>query len=182
MFRSPSIRPQLCLRGSIRHNSTAPVTPPLLLKIKSDLKDAMRAKDTSRLNVLRALISETTNASKTSSPIKTDLQLLILMRKRAAALKDAKSEYNQAGRADLSDNADKEIQVLDGYASQVETTSAEEIQSAVSKAIAELQSTGEKVVVGSVIKALVGRGGLLEGKPVETAQIIGIANEFIPKK
>ncbi|PGH35904.1 hypothetical protein GX50_01229 [[Emmonsia] crescens] len=180
MFRSLRLRPQQCLRSVVRHNSTAaPAAPPLLFKIKSDLKDAMRAKDTARLNVLRAIISETNNAAKTSSPIKTDLQLLKLISKRTAALKDAKGQYMDAGRTDLSENADKELEVLNGYASQVETTSVEEIQAAVSKAIEKMRASEEKPNIKLVMKALVGPGGSLEGKPVQTAEIARIVKELI---
>ncbi|OJD18799.1 hypothetical protein AJ78_01206 [Emergomyces pasteurianus Ep9510] len=180
MFRSlrPRVRPYL--RSLVRHSSTTPPpAPPLLFKIKSDLKDAMRAKDTARLNVLRAIISETNNAAKTSSPIKTDIQLLKLISKRTTALKDAKSEYIDAGRTDLSENAAKELDVLNGYASQVETTGVEEIQAAVSKVIEEIRSSGKEPAIGSVIKALVGAGGSLEGKPVQMADITRIVKKSI---
>ncbi|EER45578.1 conserved hypothetical protein [Histoplasma capsulatum var. duboisii H88] len=180
MFRSVRPGPQQCLRRVVRHNSTAtPTAPPLLFKIKSDLKDALRAKDTARLNVLRTIISETNNAAKTSSPIKTDIQLLNLINKRTAALKDAKGEYMDAGRTDLSESADNELAVLKGYASQVETMSVEEVRAAVSRAIKKMQDSGQKPVIGLVIKALVGRGGSLEGKPVQVGQVSKIAKELI---
>ncbi|PGH00903.1 hypothetical protein GX51_05567 [Blastomyces parvus] len=181
MFRSLRPRPQHCLRGvAVRHNSTAaPTAPPLLFKIKSDLKDAMRAKDKTKLNALRAIISETNNAAKTSSPVKTDIQLLKLLTKRTAALKAAKGEYQAAGRADLSESADKELEVLQGYASQVETISDEEIRAAVSRAVENIKNSGEKLVIGTVIKALVGRGGSLEGKPVQVGEISKIVKELI---
>ncbi|EEQ91262.1 hypothetical protein RJZ56_004411 [Blastomyces dermatitidis] len=181
MFRSLRSRPQQCLRGVVvRHNSTAaPTAPPLLFKIKSDLKDAMRARDTARLNVLRAIISETNNAAKTPSPIKTDIQLLKLLNKRTAALKDAKGEYLEAGRADLIENANKELEVLERYASQVETISNEEVRAAVSRAIEKMKNSGEKIAIGTVIKALVGPGGSLEGKPVQVGEISKIAKELI---
>ncbi|OJD23188.1 hypothetical protein ACJ73_05459 [Blastomyces percursus] len=180
MFRLLRPRPQHCLRGVVRYNSTAaPTAPPLLFKIKSDLKDALKAKDTARLNVLRAIISETNNAAKTSSPIKTDIQLLKLLNKRAAALKDAKGEYLEAGRADLIENANKELKVLEGYAGQVETISNEEVRAAVTRVIENMKSSGKNISIGTVIKALVGHGGSLHGKPVQVGEISKIAKELI---
>lgn len=84
-----------------------------------------------------------------------------------------------AGRTDLSENADKELEVLNGYASQVETTSVEEIQAAVSKAIEKMRASEEKPNIKLVMKALVGPGGSLEGKPVQTAEIARIVKELI---
>ncbi|KLJ05719.1 hypothetical protein EMPG_10809 [Blastomyces silverae] len=181
MFRLLRPRPQQCLRGVVvRHNSTAaPTAPPLLFKIKSDLKDAMRAKDTARLNVLRAIISETNNAAKTSSPIKTDIQLLKLLNKRTNALLGAKGEYLAADRADLVENANKEIEVLEGYAGMVEMISNEEVRAAVSRTIEDMKKSGKLVVIGTVIKTLVRPGGLLEGKPVHVGEISKIARELI---
>jgi uncharacterized protein YqeY len=40
--------------------------PPLLLKLRSDLKTAMKAKDTNRLNVLRGLLAEVTKQPRSS--------------------------------------------------------------------------------------------------------------------
>ena len=81
---SQNICPQ-CRHYATTSEPSTLQAPPLLLKLRSDLKTAMKAKDTPRLNVLRALLADVTNSAKTSNPIKTDMQLLSLLRKRAAA-------------------------------------------------------------------------------------------------
>src|SRR5215471_7295033 len=124
-----------------------------------------------RLNVLRAIISESNNASKTSSPLHTDLQLLASIRKRSASLKEAGREFAEANREDLKKKVLAEVAVLDEYASKVETTSTQEIQAAVSQTIGQLQTEGEKVDLGTVLKSLFAPGGALHGKPAERAKV-----------
>ncbi|KAL1969838.1 hypothetical protein VTN77DRAFT_7347 [Rasamsonia byssochlamydoides] len=167
---------------SVRCNSTATSgVPPLMAKLRSDLKDAMKAKDTARLDVLRAIISETNNASKTSSPIQTDLQLLSLIRKRIAAAKDAGQQFLEANRPELKEKEDAQIAILEEYAGQIQTMSTEEIQSAVSQAISQLQGEGKKADVGSVLKTLFAPGGILDGKPAERAEVARIVKETVAK-
>lgn len=134
-----------------------------------------------RLNVLRAIISETNNASKTSSPIKTDLQLLSLIRKRASASKDAGRQFEEANRNDLKEKEDAQVAILEEYAGQVETVGPEEVQDAVSQTIAALQKDGKKVEIGAVLKMLFAPGGVLDGKPAEKSQVSAVAKELVSK-
>lgn len=133
------------------------------------------------MNVLRAIISDTNNASKTSSPIQTDLQLLSLIRKRVAGAKDAAQQFLEANRLDLKEKEDAQIVILEGYAGQIQTMSAEEIQSAVLQAISQLQGEGKKADVGSVLKALFAPGGILDSKPVERAEVARIVKHTVAK-
>ncbi|KAA8646886.1 hypothetical protein EYZ11_005976 [Aspergillus tanneri] len=179
MFQSLRFTTRLNLRP-VRWNSTAsPTSPPLMAKIRSDLKVAMRAKDKDRLNVLRALISETNNAAKTSSPIQTDLQLLSLIRKRAAASKEASQQFADANRADLQENEDKQVAILEEYAGQVETISLDEVHQIISQEIAKLQEGPNKPNVGSLLKSLFAPGGALDGKPAERAEVARIAKKMV---
>ncbi|PLB46148.1 GatB/YqeY domain-containing protein [Aspergillus steynii IBT 23096] len=179
MFRSLRLAPRLPLR-SVRWNSTAsPASPPLMGKIRTDLKVAMRAKDKDRLNVLRALISETNNSVRTASPIQTDLQLLSLIRKRAANAKEASKQFAEAERPDLQENEDKQVAILEEYAGQVETMSLDDVKQIVSQEIAKLQEGGNKTNVGLVLKALFAPGGALDGKPAERSEVARIAKELV---
>ncbi|KAH1299890.1 hypothetical protein KXV68_003152 [Aspergillus fumigatus] len=164
----------------VRWNSTAsPASPPLMARIRSDLKVAMRAKDTARLNVLRALISETNNSTKTSSPIQTDLQLLSLIRKRVAAAKEAANQFAEADRPDLKEKEDAQVAILEEYAGKVETMSLEDIQAVVSQEVSKLKEAGKKVEVGGLLKSLFAPGGALDGKPAERAEVAKIAKEAV---
>ena len=63
----------------------------------------MKAKDTNRLNVLRGLLAEVTNAAKTAQPLDSDMKLLGLLRKRTSAANQAAKEFSDAGRQDLTE-------------------------------------------------------------------------------
>ena len=88
----------------------------------------MQDKDKNKLNVLRALLSQSLNASKTSSPIVTDMQMLALVRKNAAASKQAAAEFVEAGRQDLADKETEQMRVMEEYIGEVKTVGEEEIR------------------------------------------------------
>ncbi|KAK4989378.1 hypothetical protein LTR50_003254 [Elasticomyces elasticus] len=168
-----------CLRCRYSTSTTPPPAPPLLLKLRSDLKTAMKAKDTNRLNVLRGLLAEVTNAAKTSSPIKSDMQLLSLLRKRSVAAKAAASEFQDAGRPDLKDKEEAQAAVLEGYAGSVETVGQDEIRSTVERVVDAMKGEGSKVHMGDVLKKLLAPDGPFEGKPVEKAEVAKAVKEVL---
>ena len=202
MFQLSSLRrvPRVNFRSisGPRWNSTS-ATPPLLARIRDDLKVAMRAKDKarcvfilqckwprvngieflSRLDVLRAVISETNNAAKTPNPIQTDVQLLSLLRKRASASKDAAQQFADANRPDLKEKEDTQITILEQYAGQVETMSSDEIKAIVVNEISQLKEAGKKADIGPVLKSLFSAGGALDGKPVERGEVAKITKEAV---
>lgn len=71
------------------------------------------------LSVLRGILADVTNASKTPAPIKTDRQMIKLLQKRVKASKDAASQFAAAGRQDLTGKEESQVAVLEEYASQV---------------------------------------------------------------
>lgn len=140
----------------------------------------MREKDTNRLNVLRGLLAEVTNSAKTATPVKTDMQLLSLLRKRAASAKAASDEFKTAGRDDLVEREESQVKVLEEYAGGVETMSADEVRDIVIKTVEEAKAQqGSKVNMGEVLKKLLGPGGSLDGKPVEKKEVAGIVKEVL---
>lgn len=169
----------LCLR--CRYSTETPASP-LLQKLKGDLKAAMKAKDMARLNVVRNVIAEVNNSAKSSSPIKSDMQLLSLLRKRTAAAQSAAKEFEDAGRADLKEKEDAQIAILDEYAGSVETMGLDEIKSIVSKTVEEIKAQAEKFNAGDVMKKLLAPGGAFDGKPVEKAHIAKVVKELLGKQ
>jgi uncharacterized protein len=131
--------------------------------------------------VLRAILSDATNASKGPSPIKTDIQVLALLRKRMAGSKAASEEFAQARRDDLKAEQDAEIAVMDEYASQVDTFGEEEISNAIEQAFETLKGTA-KTNAGTVLKELLRPGGTLDGKPVEKSKVAKMVDEMLKTK
>lgn len=158
---------------------TLPRAPPLLLKLRRDLKDAMRSKDTSRLDALRGILAEVTNASKTSNIIKTDMQMLSLLRKRSAASRAASVEFKQAGREDLKEKEDEQVAMLEEYSGGVEMVSEEEVRRTVEQMRGIMQTEGVKVDKGNLIRRLVGPEGAFKDKPVDRAMVAKVVQEVL---
>jgi uncharacterized protein len=130
------------------------------------------------LNVLRAILSDATNASKGPSPIRTDVQVLALLRKRLAGSKAASEEFAQANREDLKAKQDAEIMVMDEYAGQVETFSEEDIVKAIEQAYQSLKETAN-VNAGIILREIFRPGGMLDGKAVEKSQVAKMVQEML---
>lgn len=142
----------------------------------------MKDKDTNRLNVLRGLLSEVTNAAKTNSPIKTDMQLLSLLKRRRATAKQASEEFKNAGRNDLVQKEEDQVTILQEYEGDVKTMSDDDIRDVVIRAVEEAkakQTTPGKINMGDVLKKLLAPGGTLDGKPVERAEVARIVKEVL---
>ncbi|KAM0432790.1 hypothetical protein ACHAPT_004492 [Fusarium lateritium] len=176
-YRQPAIR----LSSACRFYSTpaGDASPPLLSKLKSELKTAMRAKDAPRLAVLRSIMSANLNASKTSTPIKTDVQLVALIRKIQKGAFDAVAEAKAAGREDLVQKEEEQIKVLDEYIanSGVQTLGEAELKALVQDAVEASKAAGvqAKAIMGDVMKRL---SGALEGKDVDRKGLAKLVKEL----
>ncbi|KAL9488170.1 hypothetical protein ACSS6W_000447 [Trichoderma asperelloides] len=149
------------------YSADADAPPPLLQKLKGELKTAMRAKDAPRLSVLRSIMSANLNASKTSSPIRTDVQLVALIRKLQKSAQDAVADAQAAGRDDLVEKENQQISILDEYVagSGVQSLGEAEIKALINEAIDSAKGAGTagKSLMGDVMKRV---NAALEGKDV----------------
>ena len=131
----------------------------------------MKAKDSNRLNVLRGLLADATNLAKASNPIRTDIQVLALLRKRAAASRSAVEDFSAAKRNDLKEKEEAQISVLEEYAAEVETVGAEELETGINEQIERMKDAGEKIDLGSLLRSVMREGGALYGRPVEMKEL-----------
>ncbi|KAL4927320.1 uncharacterized protein BDV17DRAFT_131073 [Aspergillus undulatus] len=165
-----------------RWNSTAsPSVPPLMATLRTDLKTAMRAKDTDRLNIIRAIIGDYNNSQKSPNPITSDLQLLSVIRKRIRASEDAAQQCQLVNRLDLKEKEDKAQAILKEYGSHVKTLNDDEVREAVLRQITEMKDAGTEVHVGAVFKELFKQGGPLFQQPADGKKVKEIAQEAISK-
>ncbi|KAI1205749.1 GatB/YqeY domain-containing protein [Annulohypoxylon truncatum] len=194
---SPRLLPmptsQICSSSARFYSSDAPPPPPpLLKKFKSDLKAAMRAKDAPRLSAIRSILNAVTNASKTKSPITSDVQLVSLLRKSISQSVEARDSFANAGRDDLVYTENAEIAVLEEYLAQsgVKTLSPEALAGVVAGAVEAAGGSGggggggggaEKAIFGAVMKTLFAPGGPLDGVDVDKAQVAELVKESVAK-
>lgn len=155
------------------------MVPPLIKQMRAELKTAMKSKDTQRLNVLRALLTDVTNAAKTSSPINTDMQMVTLLRKRAAQSKAASLEFAEANRVDLQEKEEAEIAMLNEYAGSVRMIGEGEVTKAANDVLNSMTAEGAKVDKGNLLRKLIGPGGVFDQKPVDRAMVAKVVQAVI---
>jgi len=135
---------------------------------------------TGRLAVLRGTISEINQAASGPTPIKTDLQILALLRKRKAASKAAAKEAKEAQRPDLAEKQEKEISVIDEYTSSIQMMEPAEMRQIVRSTVETLRTSGQgDLKPGVVMKELLKPGGVLENKPLDKKVLSGLVQEEV---
>jgi uncharacterized protein YqeY len=139
----------------------------------------MQQKDTPRLTVLRALLASTLNASKTSTPINTDMQMLALLRKTANSSRTASQEFEKAGRGDLVEKEESQIKVLEEYMGDVQVVGEEEIRDVVKRVVEGVRESGGKMGLGEVMRGVVGE---FEGKNVDKGELAKVVKEVLGGK
>ena len=90
-------------------------------RIDSDLKDAMRAKDATRLGVLRMLKSALKYAAIEKSGAEAELadaESIQVIRKQAKQRQDSIESFEKGGRPELAAKEKEELKILSGYLPQ----------------------------------------------------------------
>jgi len=138
-------------------------------QISEDLKNAMRAKDTVALNVIRNLKSALKYAAIEKLGAEGELgdtDALAVVRKEIKKLQDSVEGAEKAGRPDAAADARAEIAVLEKYLPAA--MSAEDLAKLVEAVIAELGATSKKEM-DSVMKVLQERvAGRADSKSIST--------------
>ncbi|WP_217586746.1 GatB/YqeY domain-containing protein [Lentibacillus saliphilus] len=124
----------------------------LLNELNQDMKQAMKNKDKETLSVIRmvkaSLQNEAINTGKES--LSQEEELTILSRELKQR-KDSLQEFKNAGRDDLVNKLDAEIQILTKY--MPEQLSSEELEQVVQATISEVGATSPKDM-GKVMSAI----------------------------
>jgi hypothetical protein len=134
-------------------------------RIDSDLKESMRAKNASKVGVLRMLKSALKYAAiaKSGSDAElSDAEAAQVIRKQAKQRQDSIESFEKGGRAELAAKEKEELSILNAYLP--EAMSTDELGALVRQTIAEVGATS-KAQMGAVMKALQARvAGRADGK------------------
>lgn len=133
----------------------------LKIRIRDDMKTAMKVKDKGRLNVIRMMLAGIKQI-EVDQRIELDDQGIIpildsLLKQRRESVK----QYDKAGRTDLSEIEAAEILVIQEFLPQALTT--EEIQVIIDRAIADVSAKSMKdmgKVMGLIKPQLLGRADM----------------------
>ena len=126
----------------------------LLERVDSDLKEAMRARDATRLGVLRMLKSALKYAAIAKSGAEAELseaEAVQVIRKQARQRQDSIESFEKGGRVELAKKENEELSILNGYLPQA--MSGDELAKIVRETIAETGATS-KAQMGAVMKAV----------------------------
>jgi uncharacterized protein YqeY len=134
-------------------------------RVDSDLKEAMRAKDATKLGVLRMIKSALKYAAIAKSDAEAELndaEAVQVIRKQAKQRQDSIESFEKGGRAELADKEKQELAILNTYLPQ--GMSPDELAKIVRETIAELGATS-KAHMGAVMKKLQAKtDGRADGK------------------
>ncbi len=126
----------------------------IIEQIKSDMKDAMRAKDASALTAIRGLLSAFTNElvaiGRTPQDTLSDDETLVVIKRASKQRKDAIEQFEKGGRPELAEGEKLELAVIEKYLPAM--MSIDKI-----KVIAEAKITdfgGDKTKLGQIIGAV----------------------------
>jgi len=131
----------------------------------SDIKDAMKAKDSVALTTLRALKTAITNAKIDSVGMDGELpdsEIVTIVRKQIKQRQDSVEQFEKADRGELADNEKAEIKVLENYLPAA--LSKDEISAIVSAAVSETGASS-RADMGKVMKIVQDKvAGRADGK------------------
>ena len=133
-------------------------------KLDEDLKSAMRAKDSLRMNTVRGIKSAIKYREIELMKPLDDAGILGVMATEIKRRRDSVEQYRAGNRADLADKEEAEIKILQEFLPQQLT--AAEVEAKVVEVIARVGAQGPKDM-GAVMKALLPEvQGRADGKVV----------------
>ena len=138
----------------------------------SDLKGAMKSKDSLKVDTLRLLISEIKNKEIDLREELGDEVITALLTTQIKRRKEAAGMFEQGGRADLKEKEEKEMAILQTYLP--EQVGEEELKQRIQAVIAETGAQGLRDM-GNVMKVVVPE---FKGK-AEGNQIRNIVTELL---
>ena len=109
-------------------------------RLTEDMKTAMRAKDQVSLSTIRLINAAIKQFEVDERTEADDAKVISILTKMVKQRKDSAKIYTEAGRQDLADKENAEIEILNRYLPQM--MSAEEIKTVVEAVIAETGASG----------------------------------------
>jgi uncharacterized protein YqeY len=139
-------------------------------RIDQDIKEAMKARETERLGVLRMLKAAMKNASIEKGGMQAELEeaeALAIVRKEMKKRQDSIESFTKGGRPELAAREQSESEILATYLPKA--LAPEEIQALVAGAVADAGATSKKDM-GAVMKLANERAaGRVDGRTLSAA-------------
>ena len=136
----------------------------LKAQLQSDLKDAMKSRDTGKRDVIRSLLAAVKQVEIDDQVELDDQGVLGVIIKQAKQHRESVADFEKGGRDSLVAEEKAILKIIDSYLPQ--QMSEDEVRAEAAAAIAELGATSPKAM-GQVMNALMGKlKGQADGKLV----------------
>jgi uncharacterized protein YqeY len=133
----------------------------LKVKLQEDLKEAMRAKDTVRLDTIRSIRGAITQREVDTQKELDDAAIVDIVRGLRKQRVESIEQYTQGGRSDLADKETREKELLEAYLPAAPDAAA--VEAAVRASVAAVGATSVKDM-GKVMTAAKEKLGSVDGK------------------
>jgi len=134
---------------------------PLKARITEDMKSAMRAGEKSRLGTIRMVLAAVKQVEVDTRTALDDTQVLAILDKMLKQRRESISQYTTAGRSDLADAEQQEMEIIQSYLP--EPLSEDEIAAMIDAAVAETGAASVRdmgKVMGQLKPKLQGRADM----------------------
>ncbi|WP_018962850.1 GatB/YqeY domain-containing protein [Coprothermobacter platensis] len=135
-------------------------------QLQDELKQYMKARDTLRLEVVRSVLTAVKNIEVQKMKTADDEDVLQAIRQEVKKRREAIELYEKAGRNELAQKEQAELEVLEAYLPKM--MSDEEVRNVIKAHIVQMQPKDIKErgkIMGSVMQELKGKAeGALVGK------------------
>lgn len=139
-------------------NDAAATPSEIKVKLNSDMKEAMKAKEKERLGAIRAILTAIKQKEVDDRVVVDDAEAVAIMAKLVKQRRESIASYAAAGRADLVESEEKEVAFISVY--MPAQMSSDEVDNAIKTAIAKVDAKTVKDM-GKVMGEL---RGPLQGK------------------
>lgn len=145
----------------------------LLISLQNDIKEALKSGDSFKVTALRQIQAALQNAQieKGKDQEMSEEDVIAILRKEAKKRKESVDIYKEAGRQELADKEQQELDLIKGY------LPAEMPDEEIQKIVDEVLASGEEHM-GKVIGQVMGRVG---GR-AEASRVSAIVKESLDKK
>ncbi|MDO4249513.1 MAG: GatB/YqeY domain-containing protein [Neisseria sp.] len=141
-------------------------------RLNEDMKTAMRSKDQLSLSTIRLINAAVKQYEVDERTEADDAKVIALISKMVKQRKDSAKIYADAGRQDLADKENAEIDIINRYLPQM--MSAAEIEQAVADAVAQTGAAGMAdmgKVMGVLKTSLAGKADMGEVNKILKAKL-----------
>ena|SRR5690349_16918576 len=145
-------------------------------KIQNDIAEAMRSKDSLRLNVLRMMKTAVKNKEIEKMKALDEPEVLAVLNTLVKQRRDSIDQFRKGGREELAQKEESEIKIIDEYLPAA--ASDDDIRKAIAEAIQESGATSMKDM-GKVMAAAKNR---LAGKTIDGGRVSQMVKEQLSGK